>query len=66
MATSYIEAPSCDVYQADYDLEAEKYVPSPKGDVRKTEKVVQDITLDNLDTTDAKTQGGNDILSMVD
>lgn len=69
----YIEANSgtinrlgrCDVYAAEYDLEAEEYVPLPKGDVRKTRKVVQDITLHDLDAANSKTQGGKDILSMV-
>lgn len=69
----YIEANSgaimrqgrCDAYAAEYDLEAEEYVPLPKGDVRKTRKVVQDITLHDLDAANSKTQGGKDILSMV-
>lgn len=69
----YIEANSgaitrqgrCDVYAAEYDLEAEEYVPLPKGDVRKTRVVVQDITLHDLDAANSKTQGGKDILSMV-
>lgn len=69
----YIEANSgaikrqgrCDVYAAEYDLEAEEYVPLPKGDVRKSRKVVQDITLHDLDSANSKTQGGKDILSMV-
>lgn len=69
----YIEANSgaimrqgrCQAYAAEYDLEAEEYVPLPKGDVRKTRKVVQDITLHDLDAANSKTQGGKDILSMV-
>lgn len=69
----YIEANSgaimrqgrCDVYAAEYDLEAEEYVPLPKGDVKKTRKVVQDITLHDLDAANSKSQGGKDILSMV-
>ena len=69
----YIEANSgaitrqgrCDIYAAEYDLEAEEYVPLPKGDVRKTKMVVQDITLHDLDAANSKTQGGKDILSMV-
>lgn len=69
----YIEANSgaitrqgrCDVYAAEYDLEAEEYVPLPKGDVKKTRVVVQDITLHDLDSANSKTQGGKDILSMV-
>ena len=69
----YIEANSgaitrqgrCDIYAAEYDLEAEEYVPLPKGDVKKTRVVVQDITLHDLDAANTKTQGGKDIISMV-
>lgn len=69
----YIEANSgavtrqgrCDAYAAEYDLEAEEYVSLPKGDVRKTKSVVQDVTLHDLDAANSKTQGGKDILSMV-
>lgn len=69
----YIEANSgavtrqgrCDAYAAEYDLEAEEYVPLPKGDVRKTKSIVQDVTLHDLDAANSKTQGGKDILSMV-
>lgn len=55
----------CDTYAAEYDLEAEEYVPLPKGDVKKTKMVVQDITLHDLDAANSKAQGGKDILSMV-
>lgn len=69
----YIEANSgavkrqgrCDTYATEYDLEAEEYVPLPKGDVRKTRRVVQDVTLHDLDAANARPQGGQDILSMV-
>lgn len=69
----YIEANSgavkrqgrCDSYAAEHDLEAEEYVPLPKGDVHKTRKVVQDVTLHDLDAANARPQGGQDILSMV-
>lgn len=69
----YIEANSgavtrqgrCDAYAAEYDLEADEYVPLPKGDVRRNRVVVQDITLHDLDAANSKTQGGKDILSMV-
>ena len=45
----YIEATSgavkrvgrCDAYAAEFDLEAESYVPLPKGDVHKRREVVQ-------------------------
>eukprot|EP00004_Rigifila_ramosa_P012201 TRINITY_DN2629_c0_g1_i2.p1 TRINITY_DN2629_c0_g1~~TRINITY_DN2629_c0_g1_i2.p1 ORF type:complete len:462 (+),score=115.93 TRINITY_DN2629_c0_g1_i2:200-1387(+) len=69
----YIEATSgavkrvgrCDVYATQYDLEAEEYVPLPKGDVHKTKEVVQDLTLHDLDMANAKPQGGQDIMAMM-
>lgn len=58
----YIEANSgnvkrvgrCDVYNSEYDLEAEEYVPLPKGDVHKKKEIVQDVTLHDLDVANAK------------
>ena len=41
-----------------FDLEAEEYVPLPKGDVHKRKEVVQDVTLHDLDLANAKPQGG--------
>lgn len=69
----YIEANSgavkrqgrCDVYTAEYDLEADEYVPLPKGEVHKKKEVVQDVTLHDLDVANARPQGGNDIVSMM-
>lgn len=53
----YVEASSglvkrvgrCDAYAAEFDLEAEEYVPLPKGDVHKKKEIVQDVTLHDLD-----------------
>jgi len=69
----YIEANSgavkrqgrSDSYAAEYDLEAEEYVPLPKGDVHKKKEVIQDVTLHDLDIANAKPQGGQDIMSMM-
>ena len=69
----YIEANSgavkrvgrSDAYASEYDLEADEYVPLPKGDVHKKKEVVQDVTLHDLDVANAKPQGGQDLLSMV-
>ncbi|CAN0067348.1 unnamed protein product, partial [Ectocarpus fasciculatus] len=69
----YIEANSgavkrvgrSDAYASEYDLEADEYVPLPKGDVHKKKEVVQDVTLHDLDMANAKPQGGQDLLSMV-
>lgn len=69
----YIEANSgavkrvgrSDVYATEFDLEAEEYVPLPKGDVHKKKEVVQDVTLHDLDVANARPQGGKDIMSML-
>lgn len=55
----------CDTYATEYDLEAEEYVPLPKGDVHKKKEVVQDVTLHDLDVANARPQGGQDIMSMM-
>lgn len=54
-----------DAYATEFDLEAEEYVPLPKGEVHKKKEIVQDITLHDLDLANAKPQGGQDILSMM-
>ena len=69
----YIEANSgavkrvgrSDAYATEFDLEAEEYVPIPKGDVHKRKEVVQDVTLHDLDLANAKPQGGQDMVSMM-
>ncbi|KAK7101978.1 ruvB-like 1 [Littorina saxatilis] len=69
----YIEANSgavkrqgrSDSYATEYDLEAEEYVPLPKGDVHKKKEVIQDVTLHDLDIANARPQGGQDIMSMM-
>merc|ERR1711899_243739 len=69
----YIEANSgaskrigrSDAFATEFDLEAEEYVPLPKGDVHKRKEVIQDVTLHDLDAANARPQGGQDILSMI-
>jgi RuvB-like protein 1 (pontin 52) len=69
----YIEATSgavkrvgrSDAYAAEYDLEAEEYVPIPKGDVHKKKEIVQDVTLHDLDVANARPQGGQDFFSLM-
>jgi RuvB-like protein 1 (pontin 52) len=69
----YIEATSgsvkrvgrSDTYATEYDLEAEEYVPLPKGDVHKKKEIVQDVTLNDLDQANARPKGGHDIVSMM-
>nr|CAG4647839.1 EOG090X04OZ [Moina brachiata] len=54
-----------DTFATEFDLEAEEYVPLPKGDVHKKKEIVQDVTLHDLDVANARPQGGQDILSMM-
>merc|ERR1711912_10164 len=69
----YIEANSgavkrvgrSDSYATEFDLEAEEYVPLPKGDVHKKKEIVQDVSLHDLDVANAKPQGGQDLVSMM-
>jgi len=69
----YIEANSgavkrvgrSDAYATEYDLEADAYVPVPKGDVHKKKEVVQDVTLHDLDQANAKPQGGQDLSALM-
>ena len=69
----YIEANSgavkrqgrSDTYATEFDLEAEEYVPLPKGEVHKKKEVIQDVTLHDLDVANARPQGGQDIMSML-
>jgi len=69
----YIEANSgavkrvgrSDAFATEFDLEAEEYVPLPKGDVHKKKEVVQDVTLHDLDLANAKPQGGQDLAAMM-
>jgi hypothetical protein len=42
-----------------------QYVPIPKGDVHKKKEVVQDVTLHDLDMSNARPQGGQDIMSVM-
>jgi RuvB-like protein 1 (pontin 52) len=69
----YVEANSgavrrvgrCDSYATEFDLEAEQYVPMPKGDVHKRKEIVQDLTLHDLDAANAQPKGGHDIMSVM-
>jgi len=54
-----------DAYASEFDLEAEEYVPLPKGAVHKKKEIVQDVTLHDLDMANAKPQGGQDLMSVM-
>lgn len=68
----YIEANSgavkrvgrCDAYATEHDLEAEEYVPLPKGEVHKRREVVQDVSLHDLDSANARPRGGADLAAL--
>merc|ERR1711907_825713 len=69
----YIEANSgtvnrqgrSDSFATEFDLEAEEYVPLPKGDVHKKKEVIQDVSLHDLDVANARPQGGGSDLATV-
>ena len=54
-----------DAYATEYDLEAEEYVPLPKGEVHKRKEIVQDVSIHDLDVANAKPQGGQDVMSLM-
>lgn len=54
-----------DNYKAEFDLEADEFIPVPKGEVHKKREVIQDVTLYDLDMANARPQGGTDVLSLV-
>lgn len=45
-----------DAYATEFDLEAEEYVPVPKGDMHKKKEIVQDVTLHDLDVANSRPQ----------
>ena len=51
-------------YLNDYDLEADKYVPLPKGDIYRKKEVVFNTTLHDLDVSSVNPTG-QDVLSLV-
>jgi RuvB-like protein 1 (pontin 52) len=70
----YIEANSgsvkrvgrSDTFSTKFDLEADHYVPIPKGEVHKRKNIVQDVTLHDLDQANANPKGGgSDVFSVV-
>jgi RuvB-like protein 1 (pontin 52) len=56
-----------DTFASEFDLEAEEYVPIPKGDVHKKKTIVQDVTLHDLDVANAQPKGGGskDVVSLL-
>lgn len=54
-----------DHFASEFDLEADVYVPVPKGEVHKRKEIVQDITLHDLDVANAQPRGGQDFYSIL-
>lgn len=54
-----------DAFAAEFDLEADNYVPLPKGEVHKKKEVVSDVTLHDLDAANAKPAAGHDLMAVV-
>lgn len=54
-----------DAFASEFDLEAEEYVPLPKGDVHKKKEVIQDVTLHDLDVANAAPQVVTDSFQIV-
>ncbi|EUC56254.1 RuvB-like helicase [Rhizoctonia solani AG-3 Rhs1AP] len=54
-----------DAYASAFDLESDTYVPLPKGEVHKKKQLVQDVTLGDLDSANARPSGGQDVLSVM-
>ncbi|KAL8434118.1 hypothetical protein Efla_000469 [Eimeria flavescens] len=52
-------------FAGQFDLEADKYVPVPKGDVHKKKEVIQDVTLHDLDVANAKPNGSAPLASLL-
>merc|ERR1739848_249481 len=69
----YIEATSgsvkrvgrSDQYATDYDLEADEFVPVPRGDVHKKREVIQDVTLHDLDVANSKAGGSSEFQALM-
>ena len=69
----YIEANSglvkrlgrSDAFANEFDLEADEYIPIPKGEVHKKKEVVTDVTLHDLDMANAQPKSGQDIFSLI-
>ena len=63
--TDHLPDAGSDAFATEFDLEAESYVPLPKGEVHKRKEVIQDVTLHDLDVANARPQGGRDIMSVM-
>lgn len=54
-----------DAYATEFDLEAEEYVPLPKGEVFRQKTIVQNVTLHDLDYANTHPEIGQDIVTLI-
>lgn len=55
-----------DIFATEFDLEADEFVPMPKGDVHKSKDVVQYVTLHDFDIANATPHtSGKDMMSIL-
>lgn len=56
-----------DSYRHAVDLEADEFIPLPKGEVHKRRELIQEVTLHDLDMANARpaSAGAGDVLSLV-
>ncbi|KAI5160447.1 RuvB-like protein 1 [Nematocida ausubeli] len=53
-----------DSYASEFDIESDKYVPMPKGDIFMKKEVLQEMTLHEIDLANAKPKG-EDVFSII-
>ncbi|OAG33626.1 RuvB-like protein 1 (pontin 52) [Nematocida sp. ERTm5] len=53
-----------DSYASEFDIESDKYVPLPKGDILTKKEILQEMTLHEVDIANTRSQS-RDILSIV-
>eukprot|EP00070_Physeter_catodon_P036342 XP_028343236.1 ruvB-like 1 [Physeter catodon] len=54
-----------DAFATEFDLDADEFVPIPKGDVHKKKEIIQDVTLHDLDAANARPPGGSDFAALL-
>ncbi|KAK1348802.1 RuvB-like protein 1 [Hamiltosporidium tvaerminnensis] len=54
----------CETHKRNYDIEAECFIPLPKGEVLRRKEIIQEVTLHDLDISTSK-PNGNDVVSIL-
>ncbi|OAG29659.1 RuvB-like protein 1 (pontin 52) [Nematocida displodere] len=68
----YVEADDCiikkigrsEAYASEFDIESDKYVPMPKGEIFTKKEVLQEMTLHEIDVANTKPKG-EDVVSLI-